>query len=849
MMSLLRAVATTLASSAVSDPTEHAEQKRGLRMPTQAKEIFEAQSKSLRELLSDNGLGLYLPPYQRPYGWSKDKVEKLLDDTLHGLKNLDEAPDSFTFLGTVITIHDVNHITVKPIVKPEVPAKVLTVIDGQQRLSSLLILLVGLHNLIRQHAWKTFNGKMPDPTDSTRIHLYSETVNTLQMLGAAFYERKNFGTTPIYPRLIRAFMDQWAKDEKLKKYESPIANLIYSYSVLADNEEATSKPTDFRPKARQNAGDGEADLIKRFNEIRAALTKLANQKPIEELEGLPPLANLGTNIEFQRALFNHELDPEFCNWLEQLEDEPEAVLMRLVMFASYALNRIALTVVQGKDEDYAFTIFESLNTTGEPLTAFETFLPRVVMAETIQEYQDSDAYAYMKAVQSYLDRFGVGYRLQNATRDLLVTFALAETGKKLSTRLPDQRIYMRDTFDRHKDSADGRSAYLRHLNHTAAFIGKTWEPAANSPSTLAKLEATAMTDTVKLCLSFLNSLNHTIAIAPLVRFYSEAVNADEGDERAKRIVEFEKAIKAITAFTVFWRATRRGTGNIDSQYRSIMAGDSLTGIGPLARQWAAPDALKPDPVADAEALKKELAARLSHPKHGDVSNLASFLASASALPLYSISSPLTRFLLLAAYHDTIEDPENPGLIIQGKAGVASCFNADGWADETHLTIEHIAPQQATGGWDREFYGQKETVHKLGNLVLAPGAANSSLSSRPWAEKKVLYAALGAPTSDDAKSILNNSGLTFAQTTEDLAAMSRFLPHLRALGQREEVWSPKFMEERADVLLRLAYTRLKGWLGLELSDSSSDLVAKVEDVEIENDEFDESEDAGEAVGTP
>ncbi|MEV4738755.1 DUF262 domain-containing HNH endonuclease family protein [Streptomyces sp. NPDC049555] len=803
-------------------------------MPTQAKEIFEAQSKSVRELLSDNGLGLYLPPYQRPYGWGKDKVEKLLDDTLHGLKNLGEAPDSFTFLGTVITIHDVNHVTVKPIVKPEVPSKVLTVIDGQQRLSSLLILLVGLHNLIRQRAWKVFQGKTPDSTDSARIQLYSETITTLQMLGAAFYERKNFGTTPIYPRLIRAFVDQWARDEKHKQYESPIANLVYRYSVLADGELATSKPTDFRPKVRQNAGEGEGDLIKRFNEIRTALTRLAQRKSIEELEDLPPLAILATGIEVQRALFNHELDPDLCAWLEHLQDEPEAELMRLVMFAAYVLNRIALTVVQGKDEDYAFTIFESLNTTGEPLTAFETFLPRVVMAEKIQDYQDSDAHAYMKAVQGYLDHFDAGDKLQNATRDLLVTFALAETGKKLSKRLPDQRVYMRDTFERHKDSADERSAYLRHLSDTAAFIGKTWDPAANSPLTLSGLEAAAMTDTVKLCLAFLNSLNHTIAIAPLVRFYSEAVHADEGEARAKRIAEFEKAIKAITAFTVFWRATRRGTGNIDSQYRAVMAGDSLTGIGPLARQWAVPDASKPGPTVDAEALKKELAARLSHHKHGGVANLASFLASASALPLYSISRPLTRFLLLAAYHDTIEDPENPGLIIQGKAGVASCFTADGWADETHLTIEHIAPQQVTSGWDGEFYSQKETVHKLGNLVLAPGAANTSLSSRPWTEKKVLYAALGAPTADDAKSILNSSGLTFAQTTEDLAAMSGYLPHLRALGQREEEWRPTFMDQRADVLLRLAYTRLKGWLGLELSDSSSDPVVQVEDVEIEND---------------
>ncbi|XVQ11138.1 DUF262 domain-containing protein [Spirillospora sp. CA-255316] len=814
-------------------------------MPTQAREIFEAQSKSLRELLSDNGLGLYLPPYQRPYGWGKDKVEKLLDDTLHGLKNLGEAPDSFTFLGTVITIHDVNHVTVQPIVKPEVPSKVLTVIDGQQRLSSLLLLLVSLHNLIRQHSWKVFKGQTPESSDTARLSLYSETVSILQTLSTAFYERKNFGGAPIYPRLIRAFADQWSKDEENKKYESPIANLIYTYSVNADAEPPIVKPTDFRPKPRSDAGEGEGDLIKRFNEIRTALTKLAHCKTIEELEGLPPLSILDENIEFQRALFNHELDPKLCTWLRGLEDEPEAVLMRLVVFAAYALNRIALTVVQGKDEDYAFTIFESLNTTGEPLTAFETFLPRVVMAEKVQDYRGSAAHEHMKAVQSYLDRFAVGDKLQNATRELLVTFALAETAKKLSKRLPDQRVYMKDTFDTHKDSNSGRTAYLRHLNDTATFIGATWEPAKDVQRQLAGLPASAMTDTVKLCLGFLTDLNHTIAIAPLLRFYSEAVHAEEGEDRDKRVAEFEIAIKAITAFTVFWRATRRGTGNIDSQYRAIMAGDSLTGMGPLAR-WPIPSSSIPDPAVDAEALKKELAERLSNTdkKYGGIPNLASFLAAATALPLYTISRPLTRFLLLAAYHDTIEDPENPGLIKQGKAGVASCFTSDGWSDETHFTIEHIAPQQKTGGWDQGFYREKETVHKIGNLVLAPGAANTSLSSRPWIEKKVLYAALGATTTEEAKVILSGSDLVFAQSTEELAQMSRYLPHLRALGQRDAELDPAFMDQRAAVLLRLAYARLKGWLGIAWSESTTDAVVSHVDDEIESDGDD---DSAESIG--
>lgn len=812
-------------------------------MPTQAKEIFEAQSKSLRELLSDNGLGLYLPPYQRPYGWGKDKVEKLLDDTIHGLRNLGETPDSFTFLGTIITIHDVNHVTVNPIVKPEVPSKVLTVIDGQQRLSSLLLLLVNLHNLIRQQSWKVFRGKTPDSSETARIALYSETINILQMLGTAFYERHNFGTTPIYPRLIRAFLDQWAKDEKNKLYASPIAHLVYTYSVMADSEPPTARPTNFRPKARAQVGEGEEALVKRFSEIRSSLTKLAQRRTVEEFEDLPQLSTLVGKIESQRALFSRELDPTLCEWIEGFEDEPEAVLMRLVMLAAYALNRIALTVVQGKDEDYAFTIFESLNTTGEPLTAFETFLPRVVMAESIQDYQDSDAHGHMQAVQRYLDRFGVGDKLQNATRELLVTFALAESGKKLSKRLPEQRSYMKDTFDLHRDSADDRDAYLCHLSDTATFIGTTWEPEKDATRQLAGLPATAMTDTVKLCLAFLNALNHTIAIAPLVRFYSEAVQAEDSEERDKRVAEFERAIKAVTAFTVFWRATRRGTGNIDSQYRAVMAGDSLTDIGPLARTWTNPACTEPEPTVNAEALKKELAARLSNTgkKYGGIPNLASFLAAACALPLYTISQPLTRFLLLAAYHDTIVDPAKPGLIMQGKVGVSSCFTSDGWLDETHLTIEHIAPQQKTSGWSEDFYSDKEIVHRLGNLVLAPGAANASLSSRPETEKKVLYAALGAPTAEEAKTILSGSGMTFAQSTEDLAQMSRHLPHLDALGQRDEEWDPVFMNQRANVLLRLVYARLKDWLGLEWSEASTDPVVHLEEVDADEDDLSDDED--------
>ncbi len=781
-------------------------------MVAEAKDIFEAHSQSLRMLMSENGLGLYLPPYQRPYGWSKDKVAKLVDDTLHGLSNLGNRTDSFTFLGTVITIHDIEHATVQPAVKQQVPAKVLTVIDGQQRLSSLLLLIVCLHNQIRQARWRVFKGKVPDQeTEAIKSALHSETQAVLRQLSSAFYENHHDGDSPLYPRLIRAFDDQWSRNAKEAIYHSPIAHFLAEYSKAADAEErANQKPGDYNPAPRIGMGDGEADLVKRYRELRAWLSRLAKGQVMEEFESVPPLGVLAGSSEFQRALFNHPLDDGFCDWLKELEEGNEAQLVRVVMLGAYVLNRIALTVVRGRDEDYAFTVFESLNTTGEPLTAFETFLPRVVNAEGLPNYQKSEAHGHMEAVKDHLSRFQVGDRLQAATRDLLVSFALAETGDKLSKRLADQRAYMKDEFEAYKDDVDDRTAFLEHLHDTATFIGRTWD-SGDSPRQLVGLDASAMTDTVRLCLGFLDSLKHTVAIAPLVRFYSAALHASPEDRQAK-VKEFEDAIKAITAFTVLWRSTRTTTGNIDSEYREVMSGsNSPTTLPALARSNNGTES----PTPDAAALKNELAARLQ--KNGEIPNQATYVARARNVPLYRVNNPLTRFVLLAAYHDSVEDPSSPGLIHEGKLGSAPCLTADGWADQNHTTVEHVAPRDGSKDWQPAFYAEKDIVHRIGNLVLAPTEANSSLNNRPWAQKKVLYTALGAKSKEEAREVLTaaaTAGMTFTQTTEELAQLSRYMPHLHSLGERAGDWDLVFADLRAERLLELAYVRLAPWLGID-----------------------------------
>ena len=791
--------------------------QNGELMANEAKDIFEAASRSVQDLLTESGSGFYIPAYQRPYGWDKTKVTKLLDDTLHGLNVLLETKDSYTFLGSIITILDQDHVTVHPIVKDQVPARVLTVIDGQQRLCSLTLLCVALHNRIAVSSWSIFGGSEPTEDKPAYAWMYNQALTLMAYLGLTFYEVKPTGDSPTYPRIIRAFSDQWSKKSSEARYASPIANLVHTY---ASSISAIAKPGEFRPKVRDLAIDGtteasgESDLIARYNEIRKALTALARGDDSEEYEGVPDLVKVAGASSFQRALFNHEFSDELRAEIAAPAEEHFLPLLRMLLLASYVLNRVALTMVRGKNEDYAFTIFESLNTTGEPLTAFETFKPRVVSNEGLEHYGTSESRKSLEEVEGYLGKFKVGAPLQTATTNFLVTFALSETGTKLSKRLSDQRSYLRQEFDRHANSPTERLAFLNCMRDVSSFVDSAWNGIGpDTPPALKHLPASASTDSFKLCMTFLRNLNHSIAISPLSRFYSSA-RQGTASETNIQCAQLDKAAQAISAFSILWRASRRTTGNIDREYRQIMSGTECLALsGPLARTASLSSSATPA-LVDVEMLKRELRARLLAPEHGAILDRESWVKLANALPLYQVNSALTRILLLAAYHDAAPDHSSLGLIMKAKPGSASFLTFVSYVDDRHLTIEHIAPQSGQAGWDASLYQERDTVHRIGNLVLAPLILNSSFGNRPWVEKRVLFGALGASTHSESEALIESAksnNIKFAMSTDQLVQESHAMPQLVALAQRTEDWSIDFVDERGARLLELAWDRLWPWL--------------------------------------
>lgn len=108
----------------------------------QAKKLeqIEASEKKLVEVFSDN-YNFSIPPYQRPYAWDTEQAGELLDDLREARTNPEET-DSFYFLGSIVLVKNRADPTAR-------------IVDGQQRLTTLTILLSVIRDLSKKSKSKS----------------------------------------------------------------------------------------------------------------------------------------------------------------------------------------------------------------------------------------------------------------------------------------------------------------------------------------------------------------------------------------------------------------------------------------------------------------------------------------------------------------------------------------------------------------------------------------------------------------------------------------------------------------------------------------------------------------------
>tara|TARA_R110002167_G_scaffold344363_1_gene553700 strand:- start:36471 stop:38042 length:1572 start_codon:yes stop_codon:yes gene_type:complete len=477
-------------------------------------------------------------------------------------------------------------------------------------------------------------------------------------------------------------------------------------------------------------------------------------------------------------------------------------LVRLIIFANYFLEKLILTVVTTRAEKYAFDIFDSLNTTGEPLTAIETFKPLIIRFEETQprRYKGSDSESHLVVVEKYIDQFSKNSDKQDESRDLILPFALLTTGEQCSRHLVNQRRYLRTHYESIPSANHiARRKYIKNLADIARFKNQFW----NKDNVTRQLHGLGERDLVIMCIAFLVDLKNTLTIPILTRLLVHS-------EEIQDMHFFANCVKALTAFVVLRRSATGGTANIDGDLRGVMEKGGVDGIDLGLKTGTLFDR----PVISIENFKLVLQARLSR-SPVKITDRASWLVQAEKQPLYQCSRPLCRFIVFAAAHNSRPSTTFPLLLEKTRPSSELeylCYKR--WYDEDLFTIEHIAPESDSDrNWAQSIYELPYLRHTIGNLTLLSQEQNSAVANYSWARKKLFYTAFSAKRLEEVESAIENAteqGISFSNNTKTMLRSMRQLPVAQGISQVDE-WSVDVIQSRTKNLLGICWDEIAPWL--------------------------------------
>jgi hypothetical protein len=762
--------------------------------------LFEAKPNAIEEMFQMTGgvAGFKIPEYQRKYDWSINNISRFFEDTISGMRNLEDEIDSVTFLGTTIFIED------KSSKEATFDGRSFDVIDGQQRLTTFSIIATVLYDEIQK--LKNELSSTPDP--DLFSWLEKESIDKQgRLLNCIRGKTPNVGDTDHpFPSICRDG-DNRANNEKDSKYKSVIGDYLYRFTKHA--RDASGKPFDSSYlKALQ---DPEAQSfisnirsIKKFvgyvhqEEIKGNALSLEPHKP-SEVYCEPNFVQLFSKLPLpsQMAKRNKVLDG-----IKTLKAGNQLSLIRLLVFTSYYLDFIIITSVTPENSSYAFDIFDALNTTGEPLTAIQTFKPFVVKNEARNgDYSQSDSKKYFDKVESYLEEFGGSPERQKQAKELVTSFALYVTGERVSQQLSVQRRYLSTKFRKctqDKKMNESSVRFVKLLSEVSGFKRRFW----NRESIRSQFLKDDPDGKLRLCFHLLREMKMTLTIPIMSRFYN--IHKDDSN-----LDTLKETIYAFVAFIALRRAATGSTAGIDNDFRQIM----LKGVdGNPALNHGLVLAKQPKLIS-LDEFKKSLRSLLKR-KIGEVTK-DNWVAKVVNKPLYDDSVPLSKFLLMSAAHSSYLSSSKKTLHEKGNLGTANDYlNEKRWLSQECETVEHIAPINGRStGYSNEIYLEENLLHGLGNLTLLPQDKNSAVGNQAWKIKSLYFKAFGANSPKAVKKLFDEAKakkIEIGNATKKLLNNQVQLPLADSISHVPN-WTPQVIRLRAENLASLAWDEISKWL--------------------------------------
>ena len=769
-------------------------------------EAYDSRGESVASLFAGKEEGFFVPAYQRKYTWEKQNVEQLFDDLVHGIREIVSPVGSraATFLGTaIVTTMRHPRTTVRSGEQRALPTSVQLVIDGQQRISTIGLLAIGLAEAMKE--------VLPElPSGGPYGLLKKHSVKLLKDLKPLYAVRTDRDEErPYKPRIIREQDDRWSFGKGGEgSYQSPVARYVATYLATESSKQAL-EALDPTAGARVHRNVREIDVS--LEGIRFA------GGPESRFSEEFPLGEEVAAERVQRQVlggYRAEIREVLARSADSLEPgELSAVgAYRLSLFAYYLLRRCGVNRLSAAEEEWGFDMFQSLNTTGTPLTALETLLPQVIRAEERYSgaWPESKSQVSMERVERLFRVTKTNEQKNRRTNELLGTFALCYEGKKLGNKFSGQSRWLKQTY-RDFESMGFRREWLRCLAGVAEFYRACWfMENVGTDDRVEALNEHPEADLVSMLVQYLREAGSKLPAPILARFYCAMRDG------ALPVGEFIEATKACAAFFTLWRAAH-STSGLDGVFRQYFKGRRRSGraakgassVQVEGHAWA-----KNPGSPSTEVLKKYFRDVLA----GEgISERKAWIRETGQMLRYNEVKAVCRFVLFVSGNDRVADKEKLGMTLPGRLGACPLLVLSEWDGDDLSTIEHVAPQSRPreSNWDESIYAEG-VVHDIGNLILLPTEVNQVADNKDWATKFIYYSHVGLTDEGEVTRLRKEARERGLVLSEKATKILRRAKHNCAIVPvlmvgEEGVWDRKFIARRSQHLRNIAWERLSAWL--------------------------------------
>ena len=179
--------------------------------------IFTSNSELIIDFFRERESGFVIPLYQRAYSWDTENIDQLMDDICQGVRCLLEDRNDIHFLGTIIKVTGIQEDLDNT--KHLIPTRADSIIDGQQRISTLALLAA----LLYQRLYILCQALSPQDTFSELQDVIEIRLSELETLFAVDMRR---GIPKNKPKIIRESSDIWTRDNSDDSYQSDVANYV-----------------------------------------------------------------------------------------------------------------------------------------------------------------------------------------------------------------------------------------------------------------------------------------------------------------------------------------------------------------------------------------------------------------------------------------------------------------------------------------------------------------------------------------------------------------------------------------------------------------------------------------------